>query len=745
MNNPSLSRSHQQGGYALVIVLLLSMVVLLGLVVVTSNFALTSRRTTTEQKAVIPAQLAAESGVAYAKAKLDAALQLIRNQSLPATYTTRSQIESLISSVCPSPTTIPSTASQTTYKVNGTVDVVGKRVCTIGDHLTANQTLLFATLANNADIISSLGLSQDLKSKQDFFSNVFSPNVPIKVGDATIKSGLQPLDFIQTGDNEYTFYFRVGGLESIGSVNSSTRVIKVADNNTIHSLTFKYGFTQVPGPAGVPAIPPNFSGYGLFVNDFKANGGNGGFYTYGNKFSGPFHSNTAMNLLSVYTNKLVSTAGSIEIDGPLTSSGCTSIGTKTGADGKSYDTCQGKADQIYFNYNLRNTTQFSDLGLLSDDKTLRAYGYKMTDGSYGYIKVKDKGAATVKPSFNEPYIPMPINSTRQRGMATQSGILLDNPLKVQLSVSSDNVYQQIDIITKDKVGVNLRFNKDKQMQILVKGVWQNAVRDDSSPAGWKANPNGAAGVFNGMIYADGNINSLSGPNRPAGATDSSTTPAAIASFAGITVTAANNVNITGDVKYQNRCLTISACVGSDGKQTTENIFGVYATSGDVRLAFDPNKTASYQNTDPALGPVSAPNNLSIDGFVMSARGTVRPYDTRNSRNVVTTAKDRGKFEVHGGTIKYREEIVGFNSNGWEENYFFDGRGNFMSPPGFPTTTEGVEGVPPSPTTDTETLDISKWNTGISKYDGNQFVKGASDFSLDNEIRQTTVSSTTAGN
>lgn len=55
--------------------------------------------------------------------------------------------------------------------------------------------------------------------------------------------------------------------------------------------------------------------------------------------------------------------------------------------------------------------------------------------------------------------------------------------------------------------------------------------------------------FNGVIYTDGEVRSLSGPERSR-ATDPATAPPALAEFAQITVAAQGDIRITGDLKYE---------------------------------------------------------------------------------------------------------------------------------------------------------------------------------------------------
>src|SRR5690606_14873375 len=90
--------------------------------------------------------------------------------------------------------------------------------------------------------------------------------------------------------------------------------------------------------------------------------------------------------------------------------------------------------------------------------------------------------------------------------------------------------------------------------------------------------NGAPVRFNGVIYTDGGVQSLSGPGR------SQATDPALAEFAQITVAAQGDIRITGDLKYEKPPCTGVPTREPDGTVTpavcdnlgVQNVLGVYS-------------------------------------------------------------------------------------------------------------------------------------------------------------------------
>ncbi len=161
-----------------------------------------------------------------------------------------------------------------------------------------------------------------------------------------------------------------------------------------------------------------------------------------------------------------------------------------------------------------------------------------------------------------------------------------------------------------------------------------------------------------MLYVDGNITSLSGPGQGQPAISDSTA---------LTVTAANNVTVTGDILYNTPPVTLTQnqvpgtpadtlVPGSDHGQ----VLGIFTAKGDIQL----NNTQSN-------------GNLEIDASLatISQGGT---------GGLVNVGKSINTLSIVGGRIQNNIK----NINTTTRNVFFDRRfaQNNFSPPWYPSTT-----------------------------------------------------------
>lgn len=191
-------------------------------------------------------------------------------------------------------------------------------------------------------------------------------------------------------------------------------------------------------------------------------------------------------------------------------------------------------------------------------------------------------------------------------------------------------------------------------------------------------------AFNGVIYADGNIGRLTGPARqPPGSTDPTYAPPALASFAQVTVASQGSTQITGDLTYEDRPCQGELHRDANGQAVpptcdnlnASNVLGVYAQGGDVVIGNGDSRGSSYD----------APPNVTVDGVLMSATGTVGVENFR-------FGSSRGSVHLLGGIIEYDYGAFGtFSSStgqqisGYSRKFTFDQRmAEGLAPPHFPT-------------------------------------------------------------
>jgi Tfp pilus assembly protein PilX len=188
-----------------------------------------------------------------------------------------------------------------------------------------------------------------------------------------------------------------------------------------------------------------------------------------------------------------------------------------------------------------------------------------------------------------------------------------------------------------------------------------------------------------MLYVDGNITSLSGPGQGQPAISDSTA---------LTITAANNVTVTGDILYNTPPVTMTQnqipgtpadtlVPGNDHGQ----VLGIFTAKGDIQL----NNTQSN-------------GNLEIDASLatISQGGT---------GGLVNVGKSINTLSIVGGRIQ--NDIKNINTT--TRNVFFDRRfaQNNFSPPWYPSTT--LASTAPTSAQYVPTVQRLKWINNTTYY------------------------------
>ena len=154
-----------------------------------------------------------------------------------------------------------------------------------------------------------------------------------------------------------------------------------------------------------------------------------------------------------------------------------------------------------------------------------------------------------------------------------------------------------------------------------------------------------------MLYVDGNVSSLSGPGQGV---------AAVQNAAAITVTAASNITITGDLVYKAEPVTFTPADTIIPANNTGQVLGIFTAGGNVNLA------NSQSN-----------GMLEIDASVATIA-------SGGSGGIVNTGSAINTLTIVGGRIQNTIQ----NINATTRNVWFDRRflqGGF-APPWFPATT-----------------------------------------------------------
>jgi Tfp pilus assembly protein PilX len=176
-----------------------------------------------------------------------------------------------------------------------------------------------------------------------------------------------------------------------------------------------------------------------------------------------------------------------------------------------------------------------------------------------------------------------------------------------------------------------------------------------------------------MLYVDGNITALKGPG--AGQPGIQDTTA-------LTITAAKDVTVTGDVLYKTEPVTTGGTTpdtliaGNDHGQ----VLGIFTAAGNVNLA----------NTQSS-------GNLEIDASVAT-------ISQGGSGGIVNTGAGINTLKIVGGRIQNTIQ----NINSTTRNVYFDRRfaNNGFAPPWFPSTTVTTTG--PASAVATPTVTRNQW-------------------------------------
>ena len=277
------------------------------------------------------------------------------------------------------------------------------------------------------------------------------------------------------------------------------------------------------------------------------------------------------------------------------------------------------------------------------------------------------------------YLPYSVDPNTGAKTFTGGGIYVKGDASVVLSPSGS---AQVYTITQGSTVTTVTVNVSTNTTTISNGSSSqtiSGVPDQLDPS------TGAVQRDATMLYVDGNITSLKGPGQGQPALSDDTA---------LTITAANNVTITGDILYTSEPVTRTQnqipntpadtlIPGNDHGQT----LGIFTATGDIQLS-------NGQSN----------GNLEIDASIatISQNGTGGLVNTGSSINTLTIV--RGRIQ---NNIK--------NINTTTRNVFFDRRysQNNFAPPWFPATTLSTTG--PTNAQYVSSVQRTKWLNNTSYY------------------------------
>jgi len=269
---------------------------------------------------------------------------------------------------------------------------------------------------------------------------------------------------------------------------------------------------------------------------------------------------------------------------------------------------------------------------------------------------------------------LPYSVTAGVATFTGGGIMVEGDAAVTISTSgtSGQIYTIKQGTTTTTININNASNTTTFSDTSGNSVTINGVPQQRDPVS-----NSVIGPAT-LLYVDGNITALSGTGQGV---------AAIQDGTALTITAAGNVAITGDILYKTEPVTLTQnqipgtpadtlIPGNDKGQT----LGIFTASGDIQL-----------------------NNLQSNGN-LEIDASIATISSGGSGGLINTGNSINKLTIVGGRIQNQMKDIGSTTR----NVYFDRRyANGIAPPWFPATTISNAGMV-SGTTATSSFQRLQW-------------------------------------
>ncbi|WP_051964768.1 DUF4900 domain-containing protein [Deinococcus misasensis] len=403
----------------------------------------------------------------------------------------------------------------------------------------------------------------------------------------------------------------------------------------------------------------SFARFGLFTNIHTSAAGDTVVFTNNILYDGPVHTN----------GRFAFAAGTPYFGSFVTSAGCTTA------------TCTSKSTGAFVQsrtggYTLQNAS--------TANTAFAGGGTSPNCTSLGVCPELTRGI-----DFNAAYIPMPTNSANQQSAAQAAGLLYTEARTLKLwaadmngNVPATGVKATAQYIQSCRTANTSTCDTWRVTMVNGQMVIQ---KNTSTGTTWTTTTTswGAGRAFNGVIYGP-SFSRVGGLDRTG--TGLETAPAALASFAQMTIAADSTIRITRDLRYEDTPCAGRLSRGTGGQIQTascnnmgaDNILGIYSQNGDVTVGTHSNcLDGSCTNTERLD---HAPNDVAIEGVVMSSSGEFKVEQHGSGR-------DRGAINLLGGLIEnYYGPVGTTGGTGYKRSFTYDQRLlQGISPPFFPTT------------------------------------------------------------
>lgn len=674
-----MKKSHRTEGAMLIVTVLVVMIMMVVILAITSQLALSSRRTSTAQESSIRAMYAAEAGLSRSQTQLNLVNSLLQpnSMSIPRSVTT-TQMQTDILNLCgllTLPVGVVNNVTNVVCTNTGPTGILGTQSSTaLG---TGNRLDFFAKyIPVSAFAAGSYALNGDSRA---FWAQLFSDQgVELKGGqdNAQYSSRIRlVLNAVQrTAADTFVLTLSVPSVSAVGTPDSrSTRNLAVGSQNKTYTLNVGRGsfakyalltnrhYASSSAEAGCATTPSNCSRITFTSNTL---------------FSGPVHTNSNFNF-----------QGTPYFGGEVTSAGCPGGAIKTNSSGDDYCSVATKAGAYFY------STTWQDKSAMSPND--QAPVVSTTNGN---SDPRFQGGV----SWNKNFIALPKNANDQAIQAKMGGVFI-NGTASNLTLQASNITLGATSTPVQRISytlggstVNLATDAAQNVYLLntSTNVWSKATQDPVTGT-WA--PGGTGTKFTGVIYAKDGISNLNGPART-DANNPATAPAAIASFAQMTLASTGDIAITSDLKYAdppcsgsnsvtNGVFNAATCTNKNAK----NILGIYSSGGDVDLV---SPRCAVTNADGACTTAGTrpgmPKNVNIHAVLMASQGKVKV----DGYNGGAADGSLGQVNLMGGIIENYYGAFGLtNGAGYGRNFVYDQRTNEgVTPPFFPTQQEWSAGL-----------------------------------------------------
>lgn len=728
---PSQAVKWQQGA-TLIVMVIATTLMLLAVLFVSINMTMGTRRTTNTQRQTIPAQFAAETGMAVAKATLESSNLITSGGStvkpddvkikdatgtLVPNVNYKSPLE--VAGISKSFNTVMNelttlcggtvqnlrdvTPPTTDLVYNGTTFSGYTEVCKFNtdslpyDRLKVISDLFVPERTDVKTVFAGKGLELTEEDKRRFFEIIFN-NAVTNTLDAntsyTVKGGFQPIALIRqpasadatasTSVTDYPYFlvFQVADFNSKGTSREANRYMKMNNTSPVYALKLNmqfFGASQQVDP------DKSFNEFGYFVNDFAS------VYWDSNDAmlnGGRMHTNTAFNIRAGYT-----------LDGKISSAGCGGLinGEKDPVTGLAKRICAPtQVDTKNYIVNPYTNTQvrqsdFKNLGSIPTSQPMPAPGsiYYGNDPSDFYLRYNPNRTGNGV-DVNADFIELPTNAKNQQQLAQMAGFAINQQIdRILLRVVNEGgvKYQYFDfLIQKNGKSELHQFRHSapdpvtKKVEMQMRSCIQTSLtvkNDCDSTMAWQ-NAKKGTGTFGWEPDANPGPDEFNGVVYTSNVINSLTGP--LRDPAGLTKPTTFPAAIAD---FANITITTNGQVGSPGKSigitgdlalenpTVGGVLGLYTVNGYIYV---PDTGRYVQNTDPYFSSMNAPNNVRVDAFMMSSGGSFR---------VINPTATRGNIQLYGGFVGDQfSQTRDAYGNGYGFNISYDNRG--YAPLGYPT-------------------------------------------------------------